>query len=370
MAEYDENNIVIAGYRAEYFRTDHLGNTRLTFSDFNQDGLISWKLPAADGPSAQESEITSENHYYPFGLGQKGPWYASVAPENKYLFNGIERNTDWGLNLDMADFRAYDPTVGRWWQVDPIIKFHESIYAGFANSPLLFSDYMGADTLNPIGPDFYDGGNLPTVTVTASAKGGNGDQSMERYGFGGTFAQWQQVYGYQGWSYEAANNYWNHVYQADFEQYVWRSDSVERARIALEKMWFFTGGFSTIGQIYGAGGMPGKLPSPRGFSFSSPVASTGGSFSVYQGVDKITGSVKYIGITERTAAIRFSEHLNSVGTGKELLRYSVVPGATNLSRLNARIMEQTLINQYGLKNLLNVRNSIAPKYWPQHGIPK
>ncbi len=96
----------------------------------------------------------------------------------------------------------------------------------------------------------------------------------------------------------------------------------------------------------------------------------GGSFSVYQGVDKITGSVKYIGITERTAAIRFSEHLNSVGTGKELLRYSVVPGATNLSRLNARIMEQTLINQYGLKNLLNVRNSIAPKYWPQHGIPK
>jgi len=31
---------------------------------------------------------------------------------------------------------------------------------------------------------------------------------------------------------------------------------------------------------------------------------------------------------------------------------------------------QTLINQYGIKNLLNIRNSIAPKYWPKHGIPK
>jgi len=40
----------------------------------------------------------------------------------------------------------------------------------------------------------------------------------------------------------------------------------------------------------------------------------------------------------------------------------------NLSRINAKILEQSLINQAGKSNLLNIRNSIAPKYWPQYGI--
>lgn len=38
----------------------------------------------------------------------------------------------------------------------------------------------------------------------------------------------------------------------------------------------------------------------------------------------------------------------------------------------ARIMEQNLINQYGMQknggSLYNQRNSIAPKYWGKHGI--
>lgn len=51
-----------------------------------------------------------------------------------------------------------------------------------------------------------------------------------------------------------------------------------------------------------------------------------------------------------------------------LLRYEVVPGATGLSRLDARIIEQQMINHYGLSNLLNIRNSIAPKYWGKYGI--
>ena len=87
---------------------------------------------------------------------------------------------------------------------------------------------------------------------------------------------------------------------------------------------------------------------------------------MYQGFDK-AGVVKYVGITGRDAAVRFGEHLSS-GTAKSLLRYEVVPGATNLSRTGARVWEQTLINQNGLNNLLNVRNSIAPKYWFQYGI--
>ena len=100
-------------------------------------------------------------------------------------------------------------------------------------------------------------------------------------------------------------------------------------------------------------------------------SATKGTNVVYQGLDA-AGTVRYVGITEREAAVRFAEHLNSVGTGKELLRYEVIEGATGLSRTGARVWEQTLINQYGLgKNgglLLNKINSIAPKNWSMFGL--
>lgn len=59
--------------------------------------------------------------------------------------------------------------------------------------------------------------------------------------------------------------------------------------------------------------------------------SKGGSNVVYKGINKETGEVNYIGITERTPEIRFQEHLNSTGTGKEFLNYEVIPGATAIS---------------------------------------
>ena len=60
--------------------------------------------------------------------------------------------------------------------------------------------------------------------------------------------------------------------------------------------------------------------------------------------------------------------ISSIGTGKELLQYRVIPGATKLTKINARVIEQTLINEKGLDNLINIRNSIAPKYWEGLGI--
>ena len=137
VAEYNTSGTSVTGYRAEYFRTDHLGNTRLTFSDFNQDGVISWQLPNS-GPAAQESEITSENHYYPFGLGQKGPWYASVAPENKYRYNGKEWNDEWGLNMYDYGARGYMPDLGRWGRIDNISELYYSFssYSYVVNRPI------------------------------------------------------------------------------------------------------------------------------------------------------------------------------------------------------------------------------------------
>jgi len=92
---------------------------------------------------------------------------------------------------------------------------------------------------------------------------------------------------------------------------------------------------------------------------------------VYKGVDA-SGVVRYIGITERNASLRFVEHFNSIGSGKEFLRYDIVDGATELTRINARVWEQNLINEYGLQKngglLINKVNSIAPKYWWLYGI--
>ena len=77
VAEYTGGTIT--RYRAEYFHQDHLGNTRLVFSDFNQDGLI--ELTEEDPTTAiNELEITQEAHYYPFGMNHLGPWYETVAP--------------------------------------------------------------------------------------------------------------------------------------------------------------------------------------------------------------------------------------------------------------------------------------------------
>lgn len=96
----------------------------------------------------------------------------------------------------------------------------------------------------------------------------------------------------------------------------------------------------------------------------------GGSHLVYEGVE--SGIVKYVGITEREAAIRWAEHRAAVGSGKDLLDYRVVKGAEGLSKKAAKIIEQNLINKYGLGKyggqLLNRINSIAPKYWPNFGI--
>ncbi len=95
-----------------------------------------------------------------------------------------------------------------------------------------------------------------------------------------------------------------------------------------------------------------------------------GNFSVYQGIDA-SGNVRYVGIPGREPAARFAEHAVS-GTVRSALDYRVVDGATGLSRIDARIWEQTLINKYGLGTnngqLFNQINSISPRYWWQYSI--
>jgi RHS repeat-associated protein len=89
-----------------------------------------------------------------------------------------------------------------------------------------------------------------------------------------------------------------------------------------------------------------------------PGARRGGNV-VYQSINA-TGDVQYVGITNNPAR-RAAEHLAS----PRALEITPIPGLQNLSRADARAVEQVLINHYALARnggtLLNRINSIARK---------
>jgi RHS repeat-associated protein len=73
------------------------------------------------------TNIKSHTDYYPFGLtiaGLSGESASSNA--NRYLYNGIEFNDYFAINIYDARFRSLDPVLGRWGQVDPIVDGYES----------------------------------------------------------------------------------------------------------------------------------------------------------------------------------------------------------------------------------------------------
>ena len=95
-----------------------------------------------------------------------------------------------------------------------------------------------------------------------------------------------------------------------------------------------------------------------------------GTNSVYLGRDN-DYNVKYVGITQRRPLERFSEHLRSK-SNRSALHYKPIPNTGNLSRQQALIVEQSLVNFWKMKKnggtLYNKINPIAPRYWDKYGI--
>ena len=95
-------------------------------------------------------EIIEENNYYPFGLKHMG-YNTNISSSGnsvaqKFKYNGIELEEGLGLNLYEMDLRSYDPTIGRWNRIDPIIHYDLSTYNAFDNSPIFFSDPSGGNS--------------------------------------------------------------------------------------------------------------------------------------------------------------------------------------------------------------------------------
>ena len=128
------------GFVYYYAKRDHLGSTRV--------------LCHASGNTLVADQTTG---YYPFGLAH-GHGNLNL---NRYLFSGKELQDQslGGKLLGFYDFvsRFYDPTLGRWFNVDPKLEF-VSPYGYCANNPVLYIDPNGEDIVLTIS-------KVVTVTV-------------------------------------------------------------------------------------------------------------------------------------------------------------------------------------------------------------
>lgn len=132
----DDGRLVPHGgkYRFEYFLKDHLGNTRV-------------RCAAAAPGVAMAGEY---RHYYPFGLEIEPQAYSSViGPDNRLRYNGKEIQPEFGLGWYDYGFRFYDPQIGRWHVIDPMVENNHHDYTPYAyayNNPILYIDQVGLDT--------------------------------------------------------------------------------------------------------------------------------------------------------------------------------------------------------------------------------
>ncbi|GIV44925.1 MAG: hypothetical protein KatS3mg035_2048 [Bacteroidia bacterium] len=66
----------------------------------------------------------------------------------RYAFNTQERVPELNESHYTALYWEYDGRLARRWNVDPVMKEHESVYAAFANNPVWFVDVLGNDTID------------------------------------------------------------------------------------------------------------------------------------------------------------------------------------------------------------------------------
>jgi RHS repeat-associated protein len=134
---YVEKNNGVYEYVYQY--VDHQGNIRINYNN----------IGSRTAPSLQ---IKEENHYYPFGLKLDTYIYNTVVGvQNNYKYNGKELQNEVinDKKLQWYDYgaRNYDPSLGRFFNVDPLggssSQIDKSLYAYAWNNPINMIDPDG-----------------------------------------------------------------------------------------------------------------------------------------------------------------------------------------------------------------------------------
>jgi RHS repeat-associated protein len=130
------NQGLIAGSTIYYYVNDHLGSVR----------------ELTDNSGA----VRARYDYDAFGKATK----VSGDQESPFTFSGQYAHTSTGLNL--AVYRVYDPSLGRWMSEDPIgLADGWNLYWYVRNSPLLLRDALGLQSQTSQGQPPTPPGNQP-----------------------------------------------------------------------------------------------------------------------------------------------------------------------------------------------------------------
>ncbi|SEE29519.1 RHS repeat-associated core domain-containing protein [Tenacibaculum sp. MAR_2010_89] len=143
----------ISSFEYVYQYKDHLGNVRLSYTDANNDGVIT-----------ASTEIIEESNYYPFGLKHKGynnnvsSLGNSTAQKFGYLNQEFHENLE--LNWHSYKWRFADPTLGRFFGSDPITEeyYYQTNYQFASNNPIWKIEIEGLEgkKTTPWGTDLQD----------------------------------------------------------------------------------------------------------------------------------------------------------------------------------------------------------------------
>jgi RHS repeat-associated protein len=151
------------GHKA-YEMTNHLGNVLATTSD--RKTAIK-ELSLLSKVEHYTADVLSYSDYYPFGMQMPGR-NASTG-DYRYGFNGMEHDPEVSGdgNSYTTEFRSYDPRLGRWKSLDPLMaKFpNQSPYVAFDNNPIYFNDPNGLAAIGSNG----SGGGHPGIMMYETA---------------------------------------------------------------------------------------------------------------------------------------------------------------------------------------------------------
>ena len=143
-------------FKKQYTISNHLGNVLTVFSDK--------KVPILSGDGTTvigyNPTIISTSDYSPFGVELNG---RTSVGSYRYGYNGMELDNEVSGqgNSYTTEFRQYDPRLGRWKSMDPLMAQFpwQSPYCSMDNNPISLVDPTGQAAEDGENEDWYKNQN-------------------------------------------------------------------------------------------------------------------------------------------------------------------------------------------------------------------